>query len=74
MLVDDKWGYADKTGKLVIPAKFDRAEPFTHGLAQVSEDGQLQYLDVTGKVLWTSKGSPAPAAETAPSPPDRASR
>jgi hypothetical protein len=30
-----KWGYADTTGQLKIPLKFDRALPFYHGVAVV---------------------------------------
>ena len=33
-----KWGYIDKTGKIVIEARFDYAEPFSEGLATVRVD------------------------------------
>lgn len=33
--VGNKWGYADRRGKLVVPAQFDRALPFKDGFAQV---------------------------------------
>ena len=30
-----KWGYIDKTGKLIIQPRFDDAKPYSEGLAQV---------------------------------------
>lgn len=30
---DERYGYVDKTGRLVIPAKFAYAKPFSEGLA-----------------------------------------
>ena len=32
---DKKWGYIDKTGRLIIPFKFDGAGDFSEGLAAV---------------------------------------
>lgn len=35
-----KWGYFDiKTGKLIVPLQYDSAEPFTDGVAMVSNNG-----------------------------------
>ena len=34
-MIGGKDGYIDKTGKLVIPAQFDDAKPFSEGLAAV---------------------------------------
>lgn len=33
--INDKCGYIDKTGNLVIPAIFDQAEEFSQGFAKV---------------------------------------
>jgi len=33
------WGYIDGTGKVVIPPRFGKAEPFSEGLAAVCEHG-----------------------------------
>src|SRR5271154_4608433 len=46
-----KWGYADKSGKVVIPAQFDQAEEFSESLAQVKKDGKAFFVDATGKVV-----------------------
>jgi len=62
--VGDKWGYIDKTGRIVIKPQFDAAHPFTEGLALVEisppyESGRyysrrliIGYIDKTGKYIW----------------------
>jgi hypothetical protein len=35
VLVDGKWGFIDKTGKMVIPTRFDANREFAEGLAPV---------------------------------------
>ncbi|MBW4622700.1 MAG: WG repeat-containing protein [Cyanosarcina radialis HA8281-LM2] len=54
----DKYGYIDKTGKLVIPFQFPRAGDFSEGLAAVvvdsNGDGSTDgygYIDKTGKTV-----------------------
>ena len=32
--------------------KFDNAEDFFRGLALVTNEGHLQYIDTKGKVIW----------------------
>ncbi|WP_309732571.1 WG repeat-containing protein [Chamaesiphon sp. OTE_75_metabat_556] len=44
-----KLGYIDRTGKIVIPAKFDRAYDFSEGLAGVGIGERYGYIDTTGK-------------------------
>lgn len=48
---DDKWGYIDKTGREVIPCKYDWANPFHEGLASVlpSYDSGYGFIDTTGR-------------------------
>jgi len=36
VVVGDRWGFADQSGKLVINPQFERAEPFASGLAEVA--------------------------------------
>ena len=45
-----KCGYVDKSGKLVIPARFDDADSFSDGLAAVSIDGKYGYIDKAGEM------------------------
>ena len=52
-----RWGFVDETGKVVIRPQFQRAQPFSEGLAAVvisdGEDtiGRLGYIDRTGAVV-----------------------
>ncbi|HJR08164.1 MAG TPA: WG repeat-containing protein [Pyrinomonadaceae bacterium] len=58
-----KWGYADRSGRVIIAAQFDAARPFADGLAQVGVvDEELPevlgrpnlkwgYIDERGRVL-----------------------
>lgn len=45
-----KDGFIDKSGRLVIPALFDRALSFSEGLAAVQRGGKCGYVDRTGAV------------------------
>ena len=47
--VDDKWGFIDTTGKLIITPQFDTVAPFTEGMSAVSVGGRCGYVDKTGK-------------------------
>ena len=47
-----KWGFMNANGLIVIEAKFDNAEDFFRGLALVTNEGHLQYIDTKGKVIW----------------------
>jgi DNA-binding transcriptional regulator/RsmH inhibitor MraZ len=46
-----KYGYIDRTGKIVIPPRFDGAGKFSEGRAIVIIDGKYGYIDKTGKVV-----------------------
>ncbi|WP_173003204.1 WG repeat-containing protein [Chitinophaga sp. SYP-B3965] len=46
-----KWGYADMTGKLVIPAKFDQANTYDEKCALVMLKDKYGLIDSTGKLL-----------------------
>ncbi len=59
---NDKWGYIDRTGKIVIKPQFDYANYFYEGLAVVLNDkqelldgslvvGKYGYIDKKGKVV-----------------------
>ncbi len=69
--INDKWGYIDKTGKIVIEPKYDEAVAFSEGLALVQlgkksssiylqsftpyEDVLYGYIDRTGKFVIEPK-------------------
>ncbi|MEO6590207.1 MAG: WG repeat-containing protein [Pyrinomonadaceae bacterium] len=47
-----KMGFADKTGKFVIPAQYKFGFNFNGGLAFVAtEDERIYFVDKTGKVI-----------------------
>jgi hypothetical protein len=57
--IDEKYGYIDKTGKIIIPPKFDHATDFSEGLAAISkgdaETGLMGYIDTKGNVVIKPK-------------------
>jgi hypothetical protein len=58
VVADSNWkfGFIDKTGRVVIKPQFDDAESFSGGLARVrfgsAEDGKYGYIDKSGKFVW----------------------
>src|SRR3989339_1281909 len=48
---DKKWGYIDKTGRIIIPFKFDGAGNFSEGLAAVYIKNKRGFIDKTGKLV-----------------------
>src|SRR5262245_46332508 len=54
VIVNDKRGYIDRTGRIVIKPQFDGASDFSEGLAVIStsENGYRQgYIDETGRIV-----------------------
>ena len=49
--LNDKTGFMDYTGKIVIPATFDAAFDFSEGLAAVRVGNGWGYIDTAGKLL-----------------------
>ncbi len=47
----EKWGYIDKTGRLIVPFKYDMAGDFSEGLAAVHLKDKTGYIDKTGKLV-----------------------
>jgi hypothetical protein len=48
---DEKYGYIDTTGAVVIPYEYDTASPFSEGLAIVSKDGSYAHIDKKGATV-----------------------
>ena len=49
---DGKYGFADKTGQVVIPCQWKWIGDFSEGLAMVQdEDDKCGYIDKTGQVV-----------------------
>ena len=52
---NDKWGYKDKNGKIVIPAKYDFAYNFSEGLAAVEINGKYGFINHKGDMVIQPK-------------------
>lgn len=44
----DKWGFIDEHGTLKIPVQYEWNEPFKEGLAMVSKNGKVSFVEKTG--------------------------
>ena len=49
--MQDKYGYIDRSGKMVIPPQFKDAGPFSDGLARVLLGKQGGYIDKSGQLV-----------------------
>jgi hypothetical protein len=47
--LDNKWGYIDKSGKEIIPLRYDDGRIFMDGLAAVKLNNKWGFIDKTGK-------------------------
>jgi hypothetical protein len=46
-----KWGYTDMNGKIKIPCKYESADPFVNGVANIKLKGLIGLIDSTGAVF-----------------------
>ena len=46
---EEKWGYIDTSGKLVIQNIYDKAEDFHDGVAAVKKGDQTWFIDKRGR-------------------------
>jgi hypothetical protein len=53
--VNEKWGYIDGKGKIVIEPRFDEAHKFSEGLALVTTKLKAGFIDSTGKFVIEPK-------------------
>lgn len=55
-IADNKWGFVDKAGKVVIPCQFHFANNFHDGLARIQDkDLRFGYIDKSGKEVLPSQ-------------------
>jgi hypothetical protein len=47
-----RWGFIDKSGKIVINPQFDEAMAFADGLARVKVGHKTGYINTAGKYIW----------------------
>jgi len=67
---EDKYGYIDKSGRIVIKPRYDSAGPFQGGVATVIQGGQEKTIDTRGRPAKPRKKKAAspPAATDADAP------
>ncbi|MBF7048142.1 WG repeat-containing protein, partial [Campylobacter volucris] len=53
--IDNKWGFIDKNGKLIIEAKYDNAYDFSEGLARVELNGKWGFINKKGEIAIDTK-------------------
>src|SRR5262245_19490975 len=47
----NRWGYIDRTGKVVIDFRFDHAHQFTEGFGLIRVDDRAGFVDKSGTVV-----------------------
>ena len=47
---NEKYGFVDKTGTIIINAQFERALPFNGGFARIWQKGNVGFIDKTGRI------------------------
>lgn len=47
--INEKWGFVDKTGKIVIEPQYTQAKSFSNGLAPVSTNGMWGYINLNNE-------------------------
>lgn len=52
---DDKWGFVDQEGKMVIEAKYDNAKSFCHELAPIEKNERWGYIDLGEELVVENK-------------------
>ena len=50
--IGSKWGYIDRSGKIVIQPQFEDAQKFLDGLAEVQIEGRSGVIDPSGSWVW----------------------
>ena len=50
-ILNDKYGFVNRRGEMVIPTQFDHAQRFKNGRAVVQLNGKKGLIDTTGKIV-----------------------
>lgn len=52
MIKDDKCGFLDRNGQIVVAPEYEWADDFDQGLARVEMDGRSGYVNTSGQLIW----------------------
>jgi len=52
---DDRWGFIDLDGRIVIPLRFRQVASFDHGLCKATTRDTLGYIDRSGAWIWSNR-------------------
>jgi len=53
--VNKKFGYIDRTGKIIVKPQYDYGEDLSHGMAKISVGNKYGFLDATGELVIEPK-------------------
>ena len=53
--LDGKFGFMNKSGRLVIPNQYASADDFKGCLAMVMASAGWMYIDLSGEAVWKSE-------------------
>lgn len=51
VIENDRWGYMNRQGQIIIKAQFEQAGNFSEGVAAVRTSGRYGYINTSGKVV-----------------------
>lgn len=49
--IEDKWGYLDEEGNIVISPQYDKVNEFSNGMATICVEGKYGFIDTSGKTI-----------------------
>ena len=55
VIINNKWGFIDKTGKIVIRPKYDYVEHFHENIALVANNKGFGFIDLSGNEIIPCK-------------------
>lgn len=50
--LNEKWGFIDKEGRVLVPFKYESPVSFSGGLVWFQVDDKSGYADRFGKIIW----------------------
>lgn len=49
--IDDKWGFIDERGEIIITPEYEKVDSFNGGLAKIKKDGKFGIINASGKII-----------------------